>query len=368
MAININGTGSITGLSSLSSPTISGGSLPAGSASAPGLVFSGDSNTGIYSPGADQLAISTNGAQRATIDSSGRLLVGTSSSTDDVRAVFQSNPTDSTLGGAIALSYASASPADGDWLSRIDCTDSSANVAARIVAARDGGTWSSGSSHPGRLVFSTTANGASGPTERMRISEAGHVFFNGMNTLVASSTNKGIVAENLSDYGRFNIHAKTGAGTQPAINFYHSASQVGGITYSSTATAYNTSSDYRLKENVVDLDGAITRVKQLAPKRFNFIADETDTLVDGFLAHEAQTVVPEAVFGTKDEVEVWQEGEELPDNVSVGDNKLDEDGNTIPVYQGIDQSKLVPLLTAALQEALQKIETLEQRLNDAGIA
>ena len=114
---------------------------------------------------------------------------------------------------------------------------------------------------------------------------------------------------------------------------------VGWIRTTGSAASYNSSSDYRLKENVVDLNGAITRVKQLAPKRFNFIAD-ADTTVDGFLAHEAQTVVPEAVTGTH--------------------NEVDSDNN--PVYQGIDQSKLVPLLTAALQEAIAKIETLETKV------
>ena len=136
---------------------------------------------------------------------------------------------------------------------------------------------------------------------------------------------------------------------------------VGSIQTTSSSTNFVTTSDYRLKENLVGLDGAITRVKQLAPKRFNFIADDSTT-VDGFLAHEAQTVVPEAVTGAHNAVKVWQEGEELPDGVSVGDNKLDEDGNTIPDYQGIDQSKLVPLLTAALQEAITKIETLEAKV------
>ena len=87
------------------------------------------------------------------------------------------------------------------------------------------------------------------------------------------------------------------------------------------------------------MTGAIDRVKALAPKRFNFIAD-ADTTVDGFLAHEAQTVVPEAVTGTKD--------------------KVDDDDN--PVMQGIDQSKLVPLLTGALQEAIAEIETLKTKV------
>ena len=89
-----------------------------------------------------------------------------------------------------------------------------------------------------------------------------------------------------------------------------------------------------------------------------------DKTVDGFLAHEAATVVPEAVTGTKDGLEVWTEKEkdELPEGVSVGDNKLDDDGNTIPLMQGIDQSKIVPLLVAALQEAIAKIETLETKV------
>jgi hypothetical protein len=88
------------------------------------------------------------------------------------------------------------------------------------------------------------------------------------------------------------------------------------------------------------MSGAIHRVKALSPKCFNFISDPDDTTVDGFLAHEAQAVVPEAVTGTH--------------------NEVDADGN--PVMQGIDQSKLVPLLTGALQEAITKIEDLESRL------
>jgi hypothetical protein len=144
--------------------------------------------------------------------------------------------------------------------------------------------------------------------------------------------------------------------------FYRSGANVGNISVATSSTSYNTSSDYRLKENVVDLTGASARVNQLDVKRFNFIADDTNTLVDGFLAHEVATVVPEAINGTHNEVEVWKADEELPDGVSAGDNKLDDDGNTIPVYQGIDQSKLVPLLTAALQEALSEIASLKTRV------
>ena len=142
--------------------------------------------------------------------------------------------------------------------------------------------------------------------------------------------------------------------------------RMGLIDHNASVVRYLTSSDHRLKENIADMTGAITRVKQLAPKRFNFISDTTDTLVDGFLAHEAQTVVPEAVHGTHNEVETWTQQQiddgDAPDGTSAGDNKLDGDGNTIPVMQGIDQAKLVPLLTAALQEAIAKIETLEAKV------
>ena len=113
----------------------------------------------------------------------------------------------------------------------------------------------------------------------------------------------------------------------------------GWINTTSTAISINYSSDYRLKENVIPLADSITRVKQLQPKRFNYIIDP-DVTVDGFLAHEAQTVVPEAVVGTH--------------------NQVDDNGD--PVYQGIDPSKMIPLLTAALQEAIAKIETLETKV------
>jgi len=114
---------------------------------------------------------------------------------------------------------------------------------------------------------------------------------------------------------------------------------VGTIIMNASSTNFNTTSDYRLKENVVDLTGAADRVQQLNPSRFNFI-EEPDNTVDGFLAHEVANIVPEAVTGEKDAV--------------------DDDGNI--VAQAIDQSKLVPLLTAALQEALTKIDALEARI------
>jgi hypothetical protein len=123
-----------------------------------------------------------------------------------------------------------------------------------------------------------------------------------------------------------------------SIDFLYTGARRGYIAVDSTSVAYVTSSDYRLKTDAQPMTGASARVQALNPVNFEWIS--TGERVDGFLAHEAQAIVPEAVTGTKDAV--------------------DADGN--PEYQGIDQSKLVPLLTAALQEALTKIDALETRI------
>ena len=144
---------------------------------------------------------------------------------------------------------------------------------------------------------------------------------------------------------RKNLYLSTSSSfNQGLIVFDNPNGAVGSITVSGSATSYNTSSDYRLKTDAQPMTGASDRVQALKPVNFEWLSD--GTRVDGFLAHELQAVVPEAATGTKDAV--------------------DEDGN--PEYQGIDQSKLVPLLTAALQEALTKIDSLEARLDSLELA
>ena len=187
-------------------------------------------------------------------------------------------------------------------------------------------------------------------SERYRMKSNGHLF---INTTVNPLTNAEALINMRVDDGEdgvnirhdmsghcINIWRSNGNGS--ALEFYRSdgsqGSSVGRINLTTTGTDYVESSDYRLKENAVGITSAITRLKTLKPYRFNFIIEPTKT-VDGFFAHEV-TAVPEAITGTKDEV--------------------DSDNN--PVYQGIDQSKLVPLLTAALQEAVAKIETLEAKV------
>tara|TARA_R110002050_G_scaffold10996_6_gene37514 strand:- start:926 stop:1849 length:924 start_codon:yes stop_codon:yes gene_type:complete len=169
----------------------------------------------------------------------------------------------------------------------------------------------------------TTIRFADASKERMRIASDGKLQFNsqGASQITMQATSSG-------------AHIFT------AYDFRNSsAASVGNIAVGTSSTAYNTSSDYRLKENVDYTWDATARLKQLKPARFNFITD-ADTTVDGFIAHEAQTVVPESVTGTKDAV--------------------DEDG--VAVMQGMDNTKLVPLLVKALQELSAKNDALEARI------
>ena len=157
------------------------------------------------------------------------------------------------------------------------------------------------------------------------------------------------------------ILIETSAATaRDLMHFNNSNGLVGRIQTNSTSTSYLTSSDHRLKENVDYTWDATTRLKQLKPARFNFIADDTNTLVDGFLAHEVDSIVPEAISGTHNGMKD-EEYETTP--------AVEEDGaiitpavmgtRSVPDYQGIDQAKLVPLLVKTIQELEARITALE---------
>ena len=273
-----------------------------GSTASAGEFFAGNDKVVIGSTSNTHLQFRTNGSEKVRIDSSGNVGIGTTTLTDKLN-----------VEGDIRINNAIESP-------------NNLNLEAEN----------------GSMRFYT---GAGSPSERMRIDFGGSVQINttanqvGSGEILSVSVGSGSVGAGFAGTATDIMgiwHKSTGGGK--AINFFSqpAGNNVGNITLGTSSTAYNTSSDYRLKQGVEDMTGAIDRVKALAPKRFQFIAD-ADRTVDGFLAHEAQTVVPEAVTGTKDEV--------------------DEDGNA--VMQGIDQAKLVPLLTAALQEAIARIEALE---------
>ena len=122
------------------------------------------------------------------------------------------------------------------------------------------------------------------------------------------------------------------------MNLYRDATGVGGISVTTTGATFNTTSDYRLKENVQPMQNALAKVSELKPVTYKWKVDGSDG--QGFIAHELQTVFPEAVDGDKDAVNA--------------------DGK--PVYQGIDTSLLVATLTAAIQEQQQMIETLQAKV------
>jgi hypothetical protein len=253
------------------------------------------------------LGIFTDNAERMTFDASGNVGIGTSSPD---RPLDITDTTSDGSGGAVIHSY----------LPTLELDDISGGGTSFILQ------------HDG-----TSTLFKHDTTERMRIDSSGYLL---VGTTASSSSGTGrITAKGLANGSIYTIvsdQSAYGSGTIGHIRFLNSNGAVGQIQTSGSSTSYNTSSDYRLKENVVELTGATERLKQLNPSRFNFITD-ADTTVDGFLAHEVADVVPEAISGEKDAV--------------------DADGN--PEYQGIDQSKLVPLLVATIQELEARITQLE---------
>ena len=225
------------------------------------------------------------------------------------------------------------------------------------------GIWTDSSN----LLFTATYEGNS--TEHMRITSAGVVCIGSTTTDPIANASSSIA---ITGAGNIGINKSGGVGLDigrsssdgAVVGFYRGTSQVGTISVTGSNTAYNTSSDYRLKENVDYTWNATTRLKQLKPARFNFIADDTNTLVDGFIAHEVSSIVPEAITGAKDAMAV--ETRYTADDVetqgdtpskNVGDPKTYSSSKIDS--QGIDQSKLVPLLVKTIQELEARITALE---------
>ena len=208
--------------------------------------------------------------------------------------------------------------------------------------------------HAWSVAPSGTAGNAISFTQAMTLDASGNLLMG--TASYAAGQNAIMLRGSSSNFSR----NSTAASAQ--IYFENPNGTVGQISTSGSSTSFLTSSDYRLKEDWQPMTGASERVKALKPINFAWKVD--GSRVDGFLAHEAQEVVPECVSGVKDAMRT--EAYEVTPAV------LDDDGNItteavmgereVPEYQGIDQSKLVPLLTAALQEALTKIDALTARI------
>jgi hypothetical protein len=286
-----------------------------------------------------------NGSDRLNIDSAGNMGLGvTPESWETGIVALQVGPTSNTFvdtGNSVNRTYNAYS--DGSW--RYQTASYATNFAHTAT---------------GTFMFRTAPSGSADAaiswTTAMTIGNAGQVDFSPFSP---SGATEGL---NINEVGKIITSANSTA-SRSRFGFYNPNGNVGNIATSGSSTSYSTSSDYRLKENLVPLTDSIERVKALKPYRFNFLADP-DTTVDGFVAHEAGEVVPEAVSGEKDAMRM----EEYEITPAV----LDDDGNEIePAVmgerevidpQGIDQAKLVPLMCSAIQQLITMNEDLTARV------
>jgi hypothetical protein len=315
--------------------------------------------------------------EKARIDSSGRLLVGTSSSVNVGStvgayqqithsasamslAVWRQGGTGTVVIGGTSSGNTGAVGSNTTFgeirFAGGDSTDLQ-SIGAAISAAADGSAWTTDDA-PTRLVFSTTAAGLSSPTERMTIKNDGNVLINttsqgagaGFSTNVAINGADSLMVKSSGQGATSAYPARiwhdAASGDNLFVAFATDASYTGrgNIDYNRSAgqVRYNVTSDRRLKSNIQDSESALNILDQVKVR--SYIWTETGySIPHGFIAQELTEAVPDAV-------------------------KVGDDGDEVTDAWAVDNAKLVPLLTKALQEALQKIETLEQRLNNAGIA
>ena len=316
------------------------------------LNVSGNVGVGTTSP-AEKLEVTGNAILDAS-DANLKIKAGASGTTG---AVYYTFNTDSSIYGRVDLPY-----------------DTRASVGLRLKSAG------------GYPITIDSGNGISfseDGTEFAEFTNAGHFYHNltgtgafpGLqnDTHGFMSEDQGADGNTLHVSRKGNVAASfaRNSNSDAVVNFYStaaggtsSASLAGTIDIdSATTVSIQNASDYRLKENIVLVTDGIDRLKQMPVYRFNFTHD-ADRVVDGFLAHEVQPVVPEAVKGEKDGMkdEEFLVSHEVRDEEGQVVSEAVMGTRTVPKYQTMDQSKLVPLLTAALQEAVAKIEALEARV------
>ena len=273
-----------------------------GTATATKLIPTGNvtAGNGMYLPTTNTLAWSNNGSETMRLDSSGNLGIG---ATPGNRLLVSSPLTGTTPRSNIVLRVQSENTG----------RDVSIQLSDNVTNAAEIGMVS------GNLYFATSA------VERVRIDTSGNLLV-GTTSGTAQVNITATSAKNVTDWRNYN---DVGYGVA-CLN--SSGGVAGSITWTASTTSFSTSSDYRLKENVQPMTGALARVAALKPVTYKWKAD--GSAGQGFIAHELQEIAPYAVSGEKD-------GEQM---------------------QGVDYGKLTPILTAALQEAITKIETLETRI------
>ena len=302
-----------------------------------------------YVHSSDYLKFGTTAAERFRIDSAGRLLLGTTASFNGgILCIGSGQGANHPSGEGFKLAPSA---------NTITFLDSSSNGSDTGNIQLWNTVYNNSSAkmemyHPagnlGGMKFYT--HDGTALREHIKIDYNGEVRIQGGGTNITNRYFR-FTQHSTSPYLEINHHSSNNLHT--LIYFKAGGSSIGEIRNSNGNVQYYTGSDYRLKENITTLTNAITRLKNLKPSRFNFLTTPSITQ-DGFIAHELQEVVPTAVTGTKDEVVTAESKANQPtlEDSDIGD----------PVYQNVEVAGVVPLLTAALQEALVKIETLEAKV------
>jgi hypothetical protein len=281
-----------------------------------------------YNHASNFLRLGTNTNEGMRIDASGNVGIGTASPSGRLHVVAATNTNFYTSSGT--TQYQLNSILNGN----------NANLYYGVEGSSTGRTDVGGTLDNASFFGSRTAHSVqliSNNAARMTIDSSGNV---GIGT-TSPDAKLAIDASGASTpTAPISCNATSGTGDRYAALFRYSGTLSGSVIVNGASASYNTSSDYRLKTNLEPISNGIERIKQLPVYRFNWKTNESGNKVDGFVAHEVTPIVREAIHGEKDAV--------------------DADGN--PIYQGIDQSKIVPLLTAALKEAITKIEVLESKV------
>lgn len=299
-----------------------------GTAANPAYSFSGDTDTGIYRVGANQLGIATNGTLAVVVDASGRLGIGNTSPGTNLHIGAGSSPESLgvTLSRGATTNFYLAHDGTKTFLAGVDSSQDYAKV----------GTLNN---YPLVLVTSNNERGRFDASGRFLLNQTSNNGTSLMQMTAPASTNA--------------ILVQIGTNGNNAMSFLNAggAANVGSITVNSAGTAYNTSSDYRLKEDIRPMTGALAKVAALRPVTYKWKADGSDG--EGFIAHELQEVVPQCVTGEKDAVELVEVKDED------GTIRMEER----PRYQGIDTSFLVATLAAAIQELKAEVDAVKAQLN-----